>query len=527
MPPATPAPSSGLARHAPWAALLAASIASRFPALLNADQTNSDAAVVGLQAMHILHGERSPFLWGSGYQTSVDSSLVALGFAAFGAKPLVLMAVPLALHVLLTWLVFDVLRRRTAPSGPWLAALVAAPLAITSSPSLTYVLYPPRQAALTLAVAALWALERATDASRRRRALLVAGGALASLACFADPYALVMTPAAVVLVLLGAVGRSLREALGALATAAAGALAGLAPLLALWSSARATHGQVGLTTGVIAHNVELLTSTCLPWTLGARTYFARHVMDYAPWDAPLAVRALQLVGGLSILALLVWSAALALGKRVAWPVRRLGLAGTAGALATLLGFLVSVMVMDLFSSRYLAAMILVLPLALAPLAARLGTRGLAVALVPYLIAAGVAGWVGFGPFVEGVVPVRVVRGESDEARLATELAARGITYATADYWTSYRLTFLTREALVVVPTNLGEDRYPPYRAAFDEAARVAYVFDPARSREAQGSFEARVAAGETPFEPAFERIGAGELTAVVLHRRGASTVTAR
>jgi len=47
------------------------SFLTRLPALMNASGTNSDAAVVGLQARHIFH-EWSPFLWGSGYQTSAD-----------------------------------------------------------------------------------------------------------------------------------------------------------------------------------------------------------------------------------------------------------------------------------------------------------------------------------------------------------------------------------------------------------------------------------------------------------------------
>ena len=59
-------------------ALLAASYAFRLPPLLNARSTNSDAAVVGLQAMHISRGELSPFLWGSGYQTSADAFVAAL-----------------------------------------------------------------------------------------------------------------------------------------------------------------------------------------------------------------------------------------------------------------------------------------------------------------------------------------------------------------------------------------------------------------------------------------------------------------
>ena len=55
--------------------------------------------------------------------------------------------------------------------------------------------------------------------------------------------------------------------------------------------------------------------------------------------------------------------------------------------------------------------------------------------------------------------------------------------AEADYWASYRLTFLWEERIIVVPTNLEEDRYPPYRAAFNRAAVFAYIYDPNRSRE--------------------------------------------
>jgi hypothetical protein len=36
--------------------------------------------------------------------------------------------------------------------------------------------------------------------------------------------------------------------------------------------------------------------------------------------------------------------------------------------------------------------------------------------------------------------------------------------ARADYWLSYKLTFLTGERVIVAPTN-GVDRYPPYTAA--------------------------------------------------------------
>ena len=84
----------------------------------------------------------------------------------------------------------------------------------------------------------------------------------------------------------------------------------------------------------------------------------------------------------------------------------------------------------------------------------------------------------------------------------------------ADYWTAYRLTFLTAERLVVVPVNRAEDRYPPYRAAFDAASTVAYVFDPERSRESVGEMEGLLRADDR----SFETLHLGRFTALVFRR---------
>src|SRR5215510_2802496 len=54
-------------------ALAVLSVLFRIPPLLNARGVNSDAAVVGLQALHILQGEWSWFLWGAPYQASFDA----------------------------------------------------------------------------------------------------------------------------------------------------------------------------------------------------------------------------------------------------------------------------------------------------------------------------------------------------------------------------------------------------------------------------------------------------------------------
>ena len=109
----------------PLLLLLVGSVVARLPALVNARGVNSDAAVVGLQAMHILHGEWSWFLWGAGYQASFDAVLVAAAFAVTGPSALTLMAVPLIGHLVLVGLVYDVLRRVV---GRGSAAVACLPL---------------------------------------------------------------------------------------------------------------------------------------------------------------------------------------------------------------------------------------------------------------------------------------------------------------------------------------------------------------------------------------------------------------
>src|SRR5689334_22094639 len=180
--------------HLPTLVLLAASYGFRLPALLNARSTNSDAAIVGLQAMHMLRGELSPLLWGSGYQTSADAAVAALFFAVLGPSPLVLMLSALTLHVVSTLLVFAMLRRRF---DPWLALLVVLPLVVSPSSVHSYALYPPRQLSLTLAMAAFWAIDNAGEretAGRWGQGWLAAGGLLATLAVSADPYPMLLLP---------------------------------------------------------------------------------------------------------------------------------------------------------------------------------------------------------------------------------------------------------------------------------------------------------------------------------------------
>ncbi|MBS2013850.1 MAG: hypothetical protein JST00_13255 [Deltaproteobacteria bacterium] len=499
-----------------WLALVAASYAYRLPALLNARSTNSDAAVVGLQAMHMLRGEWSAFLWGSGYQTSADSLVAALWFAVFGASPFVLMLSALTLHVGSTLMVFGMMRRRF---DPWVAFLVTMPMVVTPSSVHSYALYPPRQASLTLAMAAFFALDTAafgrSDPPRERRTLawVATGGLLATLAVGADPYPLLLLP----LVSLYAVVVSLHEAnaqqRGARVMAFfGGALVGLAPFWILHRLPGAKSGPMGFTTTMLSHHWKLLVDECLPWALSYKVYFARDVMDYKPWDAP-AFGALGILGALCLAGMLAY--ALVAPASVPVPTRRLSWVGALCFPLAIGAFLVSVMSMDHFSMRYLAVLTLMTPFGVAAAAHTLGPRRFLPLFLPHLLASAIGGWVGYGPFVRGLVPVRETPELKDDYALFDLLKGRGIRYAMADYWASYRLTLLFREELVVVPRNPSEDRYAPYRQALEAQATYAYVFDPGRSREDLQSAELDLFAESARVE----KLAAGRLTVFLVTRR--------
>lgn len=453
--------------------LVALSFATRVPALVRAAGTNSDAAIVGLQARHILHGEWSPLLWGSHYQTSADATWAALLFRVFGPTPLVLMLSALVLYVALTMCVYYTLRRRLAPSAAFVATL---PLAFTTACVHSYALYPPRQLALTLAFAAIGAIDAASVVS------LAAGGALAVLAVVADPYATLFVPAAFVLGLWVVLESRAELASRARALGALFGGAALGAIALAWLLARpeASEGVATMSTHVVRHNARLLWHECLPWAIGTKVYRPLHAMDYAAWPMPRAYAVFAWVGAGALAVALAVAFVLAVRARdrlaaIAWLTIGLVLGS----------FLVSLMVMDEFSMRYLAAAILVLPFALAPLCARLGAVRAGALLAPYLAVAGAGGWLAYGSRVDtGVVEARVLRA----------LEERHVEAAVADYWAAYRLDFLWREAIPVAPYHVEQDRYAPYRAKLAAAHRIAYVHDRDRSFEDQAQAEREIAA---------------------------------
>ena len=505
--------SDGRSRSRHWVLFLALTVVSvlfRIPPLLNARGVHSDAAIVGLQALHILKGEWSWFLWGAPYQASIDALLLAIGFLLGGATPLTLMLVPLTGHLILTWLAFDVLSRRL---DRWSAVLAVLPLVFAPHAINSVALYAPRQWSITLLFGAVWLIDGAQESQRS----LIRYGlatALGTIAVYLDLYVLQLIPAFIGLAVLCCWdnGDRLTEKLRRLGACASGFLIGLVFLWVVHRLRGGVPAQAGLSFSNIARNWGLFWNECLPWALSYKAFFP--VTANVIWHPPIVIELVQ-IGGAILLLVGILSGGLALViRRVPWKVRRLGAFGLMVAVSSLAGFLLSGMPYDKWAVRYLAPLIWFSPFALAPAAHLLRAARFGLALAPYLFSASIAGWLAYGSYVHGPLPRLDARGLAhDEAQLGAALRQRGIHHAAAQYWLSYRLTFLFGEDPIVFPLD-GDDRYPPYRAAFQAAPVVAYLFHPSEPRATAGPFENQF----RTMGANYERLEVAGFTVLVLHR---------
>jgi hypothetical protein len=523
-----------LRRLAPFLTVLCLSVLYCLPPLINARGVHSDAAIVGLQAMHMLRGEWSWSLWGAPYQGSMDALLVALGFALTGARPLTLLLVPFAGHLLLTWFTFSILRKRTTP---WTAAFAVSPLVFAPFAITAVSMYAPRQWCLTLLFLAFWLLDGASErhAPALRYAQYAGGVAAGVLSLFLDNYSVQFMPGLILFGVACALDgwpplRVLGQRLGTCAAAFAGAgwlvwysrrsevplppasgalqrvvrlACEICPQTAAFDTSRPTR------------NLQLLWNTCLPWLLGYKNFVPGSHLFPDRWEPPGLVHVLQLVGATSLVVGILFGGLAVFWPRIPWPVRRLGGLGFAVAVSSIAGFLVSGMPEDVWSVRYLGAVVWASPFALAPAAFLLGAKRLGLALMPYVATAALSGWLSFGPYVRGPLPTRSDRGTAeDEAAVGVYLRERGIKYATAQYWLAYRLTFLFGEDPIVVP--LGKQRYPPYFEEFKNASDIAFIFHPSEPRATPEPFEAslRRSSGR------FERVTINGFTVLIYHPRG-------
>ncbi|MFO0680205.1 MAG: hypothetical protein U0169_27025 [Polyangiaceae bacterium] len=373
----------------------------------------------------------------------------------------------------------------------------------------SFALYPPREASLAIAFVSWWGLHVAPKASRPRAAFFV-GGLLFALSVYADPYALLFVPATFALVAFATRESGLRSG----AFALVGALVGTIPTIVLWRRPEAAHGTASLSFDVLAHNWAIFRDVAFPWGTSAVAYAkGEHVLAWEVHPFGFGFRVVQVVGAVLFVGLTIAGGVLAFAKTTTSEVRRLGVTGLVLFVSTIGGFLVSRMVMDLFSTRYLAALVLAVPLAWAPVLAKLGLDRTFALAAPYVVASAVAGWVAFSPFVDGPRWVHA-QASRDERELADILASKRVTIGVADYWTAYRFAFLADERVKLVPIHAREDRYAPWRGEFGSALSFVYVFDPERSRE---SFEEQ-RSGWLSGAARYELLHVGSLRAVIVDR---------
>ncbi|MGQ0506061.1 MAG: hypothetical protein ACT4TC_12170 [Myxococcaceae bacterium] len=461
-------------------AIFTATLLFHIPPLLNAAGVHSDAAIVGLQSMHMLHGEWSPFLWGAGYQGSFDAGLIALAFAIFGTEPLVLMAVPLFGHLLLVGFTFGTLRRHLSP---WAAALTSIPVLFTPQAINAVIHYAPRQWCITLIAASVFFLDGARERPRAK-VWLALGTFLGVFSLYVDLYGLQMLAGVGVFALLCCADiPGWRPRMVRFASCAAGLCLGAILVWLPRQSALASTSQTTLTFRRLAPNWALLRTECLPWLLGTRVLVPGRSLYPQPWEAPSAVAVLQWTGAVLLAVGFLCAVLAPFTQTLPWVVRRLAILWVTVTACAMGGFLVSTMPSDMWSTRYLAPILWTAPFGLAALAFRLRTVSLAAYLLPYAASAALGGWLSYGPYVNGPLPRRDARGiAAEEQVLGQWLRTQGIDAAAAQYWLAYRLTFLWKESPTVVPIEAGEDRYPPYRAQLHQAQRTAYIFHPSEPR---------------------------------------------
>jgi len=108
-------------------------IVGRAPFLLHGDRFfDSDEAVEGLMATHVLHGEHPAFLWGQHYKGVPEVYLAAAVFAVTGPSVVALKSVTLACFALFVCLQFVLVERLFSRAIAWMATafLIFSPPAL-------------------------------------------------------------------------------------------------------------------------------------------------------------------------------------------------------------------------------------------------------------------------------------------------------------------------------------------------------------------------------------------------------------
>jgi hypothetical protein len=547
-------------------------LAVRVPFLARSEAFfNSDEAVEGLMARHVLQGEFPTFYWAQSYKGVPEVYAFAAAIAAFGSRAVVLKsvtAVLFALYVALNGILlarwFD---RRTAVGASLLAA--------TGPPALMYwSLSANAEFVLVMLLGTvLLLLASGWERSIARRAWV---GFVAGLGAWVHPLiSIYLVPLAVLgllrtswwranrgpalarAVAWGRSGRGARPVVlvlnaAALAYALLGVtafvvgglefslvgvnvtvhhpqkMAGVAAVLLLSSAAWVTHAELGAAgrlwregwpgaAGFVAGYLPVVLHVLGGGRVGAplRSMDAarlwrelpvlfvgipRILSGFAsPFAQALPVPAWLGLAAAGCLGLYLWASRRCLRDLLvlrpgAWTLADGFFPGL--LLFSVVLFVVTGTFLDAYSYRYLIPVYSAVPVALVLgcRAARKWARwlpGTLFAVVLGTFAAQQALW------------FRTLGGESCDREIIACLRSAGVQGGWADYWISYRMTFISEESPIIAPMT-GVDRYPAYSRFVAALDRQAEVRRPP-------------AAGDAP------QCGCRDLEAVVRRRAGGRT----
>ncbi|MDR3709472.1 MAG: hypothetical protein P4L33_14320 [Capsulimonadaceae bacterium] len=456
---------------AAFAVLVFATAIYVLPQFANAPLPNSDVAVVGLQAMHLLRGEWAATTWGVFYQGILYPLVHAACFLLTGPSGLSLVASSFAAFVIVQAFLYATLRRRLGIAATFVLCLLTA--FICSAASLW--VFHPRFWCLAIMFGALWLVDGANRSSRP----VLCGAAAALLIVFADyvdAFAAFLAPGVIVLAICAAFDQTASSKVRTsvlVSFFACLVVSGLAFLI-IRSHMHLTQSFLMPDAARRLRNLNLLWTQCLPYMLGTKWFHLYTVSTFQPdgltrvlVDAAAGLCCLLYVAGIGLVA----------DRSIAWEIRRLAVCALVMAVVGVTGFTWSHFTTDINAVRYLSGLILTAPFAMAPAAARWGVKLTSALLLPFLVASIAGGAISQGyscaTFHDLADPASLT---APDRKLGEFLEQRGVTYAASDYWTAYRLTFVLAEKVIVVPSAIKSNRYDPYALGFMRAPRIAYVF---------------------------------------------------
>jgi hypothetical protein len=427
---------------------------------------DSDEAITGLMARHILQGHIPIWLYGITYQGSLEAFSAAALFSVFGATPLMLKVEAICWFCGFVWSHYLFAREITdRVTARWSTLAVAASPAFLTIWSVSVV--GTYMSTLCLGTVALLLAARMLrrGVSAGRLGLL---GAVMGLGWWTFPLAILYIGPILFVLVVGA----RRQLVSRMALALpAGFILGSLPFwpynlthrfASLFVRSQIPHAEATVRTAVSG-----LVRRATPILLGARP--SHGTGDFFGWASVLTVAVVAVAGFLALRRYLRER------RLPRWTVdgRDLAFAMTGWAL---LVYVLSGWGYNAEEPRYLIPLYSVLYILLL---FGLRTRYQAV-LASLLIAMNVVGTV--SPSVSLATPLN----PEPTGELVAFLRAHNVRTAYAPYWTAYRLAFESGETIIVSPPPKDLVRYSPYLDAVRADPAPAYVqLDRSRYKDSQ------------------------------------------